>query len=115
MKNIFIKAIASIMLPISLASCSDWLEVEMQDKIMEPVLFGNYSGYVSAMNGVYLSLNDYYTDGQLMDILDVMAQYYYVTDDNNHKFRLYQSFDFKDSDIESKNSFLWNKGYTLIA
>jgi len=45
------------MIPLSLASCSDWLEVEMEDKIMEPVLFSNYAGYVSAINGVYLSLN----------------------------------------------------------
>ena len=69
------------MIPLSLASCSDWLEVEMEDKIMEPVLFSNYAGYVSAINGVYLSLNEYYIDGQLINILDVMAQYYHVTDD----------------------------------
>ena len=103
------------MIPLSLASCSDWLEVEMEDKIMEPVLFSNYAGYVSAINGVYLSLNEYYIDGQLINILDVMAQYYHVTDDNNHTYRLYQSFNFDDTSIESKNETLWNQAYSLIA
>lgn len=115
MKKIFIKAAASALMTLSLASCADWLEVKMEDKIMEPVLFSNYSGYVSALNGVYISLNEYYTDGRLMNILDVMAQYYHVTDDNNHSYRLFQSFDFNDSDIEATNSTLWNQAYTLIA
>lgn len=115
MKKIFIKVAASALMTLSLASCADWLEVKMEDKIMEPVLFSNYSGYVSALNGVYISLNEYYSDGRLMNILDVMAQYYYVTDDNNHTYRLYQSFDFNDIDVETTNSGLWNKGYSLIA
>lgn len=89
---------------LSLSSCADWLKVEMEDKIMEPVLFSKYTGYVSALNGVYVSLNDYYTNAELVNILDVMAQYYYVTDDNNHKYRLYQSFDFNDIGVESKTS-----------
>lgn len=115
MKKLFIKAATSTLMILSLASCSDWLEVEMEDKIMEPVLFSNYTGYVSAINGVYMSLNEYYTRAQLIDILDVMAQYYYVTDDNNHNLRLYQSFSFNDVAVEEKNTALWNQAYSLIA
>ena len=115
MKKIFITAVTSALMTLSLSSCADWLKVEMEDKIMEPVLFSKYTGYVSALNGVYVSLNDYYTNSELTNILDVMAQYYYVTDDNNHKYRLYQSFDFNDIGVESKNESLWNQGYTIIA
>lgn len=115
MKKLFIKTIASILLPLSMASCSDWLKVEMEDKIMEPVLFSNYPGYVSALNGVYLSLNNYYSDAALMDILDVMAQYYDVTENTSHTFKTYMAFAYNDSEFEAKNSSLWNQAYSIIA
>lgn len=116
MKKTIIKVAASASILLSLSSCSDWLQVEMEDKIMEPVLFSNYPGYVAALNGVYMSLNDYYTVGSLNDILDVMAQYYYVTDDmRDNTYRIYQSYSFSDAGFESKNGALWNKAYTLIA
>ena len=116
MKKTIIKVAASASILLSLTSCSDWLQVEMEDKIMEPVLFSNYPGYVAALNGVYMSLNDYYTVGSLNDILDVMAQYYYVTDDmRDNTYRIYQSYSFSDAGFESKNGALWNKAYTLIA
>ena len=53
MKKTIIKVAASASILLSLSSCSDWLQVEMEDKIMEPVLFSNYPGYVAALNGVY--------------------------------------------------------------
>lgn len=115
MKKYIIKAAASVLMLLSQASCSDWLKVEMEDQIMEPVLFSNYSGYVSALNGVYLSMNDYYAQGELINILDVMAQNYYVSDENNHKYNLYQSYTFSDTEVESVNGALWDKGYNLIA
>lgn len=115
MKKSIIKIAASALMFLSLSSCSDWLEVEMEDKIMEPVLFSTYSGYVSALNGVYLSLNDYYTNAHLMDILDVMAQYYDVTENTTHTYRKYIAFNYSDIDVENKNSDLWNQGYTIIA
>lgn len=115
MKNIIIKAATSAFMFLSLSSCSDWLQVEMEDKIMEPVLFSNYPGYVSAINGVYLSLNDYYTGANLMNILDVMAQYYDVTENTSHTYKTYMAFDYNDGGFESKNSALWNQAYTIIA
>lgn len=100
---------------ISMPSCSDWLEVEMEDQIMEPVLFGNYTGYVAALNGVYTSLNDYYTKSHLSDVLDVMAQYYDVTENTTHVFRNYMAFGYGDAGFESSNSNWWNTAYTILA
>lgn len=62
-----------------------------------------------------MSLNDYYAKGQLNNILDVMAQYYNVSDENNHTFRFYQSFSFNDGGVEGRNGLLWDKGYSIIA
>lgn len=115
MKKTIIKVVASASILLSLSSCSDWLQVEMEDKIMEPMLFSTYPGYVSAINGVYMSLNDYYTVGNLMNTLDVMAQYYDVTENISHAYRTYMAFNYSDIGVESRNTSLWNQAYTIIA
>lgn len=114
------KAIYSLMIAAAsctaFSSCSDWLKVKMQDKIMEPVLFSKYSGYVNALNGVYLSLNDLYTNGQsLMTISDVMAQNYNVTENPQHSYRLYMGYKYKEMSVEQRNYFLWQKTYEILA
>ncbi len=111
-----IKAVAAATLfSMSFSSCSDWLEVKMEDKIMESVLFSNYYGYVSAINGVYIGMNSYYTPDFTMGVIDVMAQYYNVLENDGHVFKEYVSYKYNDIDVEEKNSSLWNKGYELIA
>jgi len=115
MKKFIINATASAFALLSLGSCSDWLTVEMEDQIMEPVLFSNYQGYVSSLNGIYLSFNEYYNTGRLTDIMDVMAQMYDVTENTSHAYKEYIAFNYKESGVESTNSSLWNKAYTIIA
>lgn len=108
-------AVASVLISVSLSSCSDWLKVEMEDKIMETTLFSKYTGYVAALNGVYIGLNDYYTANLTMSVIDVMAQYYDMGDTDNHTFNIYSKYNYGDIDFEKTNSNLWNKGYELIA
>lgn len=113
-KNIKI-AVASVLVMTSMSSCSDWLKVEMEDQIMEPVLFSNYSGYVAAINGVYIGLNRYYTADLTMSVIDVLAQYYDMGDLDNHAFNVYSKYNYRDIQFENNNNDLWNKGYELIA
>ena len=44
--------LAASILAVSATSCADWLEVKMEDKIMENTLFANYRGYMTALNGI---------------------------------------------------------------
>lgn len=107
--------IAASLLALSVTSCADWLEVKMEDKIMENTLFSTYRGYMTALNGVYLSMNDVYSSRLCTGPLDVMAQYYNVTDNNNHSQRLYASYSYNDAAMESARSTIWNSMYTLLA
>ena len=71
--------LAASLLAVSVTSCADWLEVKMEDKVMENTLFADYRGYMTALNGVYLSMNDVYSRNLMTGPIDVMAQYYNVT------------------------------------
>lgn len=112
--NIKTFAIAS-MLGLSLTSCSDWLKVDMNDQVLENSLFSNYNGFRAALNGIYLSMNDLYTSYLGAGGIDVMAQYYYVTENDNHTMRMYSGYKYTDSAFETVNSYIWSSLYTLLA
>lgn len=106
---------AALLLGLSLPSCNDWLDVDMEDQVLESALFSDYEGYCTALNGVYLSMNDIYSTSLTTTVLDIMAQYYNVTTANNHKFKLYSSYTYSDNEFETTNANVWARCYTLIA
>lgn len=112
-KNIFASIAACVLLSLS-TSCSDWLDVKMDDKVMENTLFSNYHGYMTALNGVYLGMNDLYARTLTTGPLDVMAQYYNVSENNNHSLKLYASYSYSDVGMENANYLLWSKFYELL-
>lgn len=107
--------LASVLICSGFSSCSDWLEVKMTDKIMESTLYTDYDGYLTALNGVYLGMNDLYTNYMSAGIIDVMAQYYYVTENNDHAYKIYAGYKYNDTSFESMNTSIWGKFYTLLA
>lgn len=107
--------VAAALLGLGMTSCNDWLDVEMDDKVMENTLFKDYSGYLSALNGVYLSMNDLYSSTYTVSGLDVMAQYYNVTANNDHLCKLFATFNYSDVAFESYNAGIWDKAYQILA
>ena len=99
----------------STTSCSDWLDVAMSDKVMENTLFETNKGYLTALNGVYLEMNDLYVDKLTAGNLDVMAQYYYVTKNYSHVKAVYANYEFKDPTFEAYTDAVWSNAYRLIA
>ena len=117
MKNMIkAKVIAAVaLLGFGFSSCNDWLEVKMQDKIMENALFADYKGYMTALNGVYIGMLDLYSRSLTTGALDVMAQYYNVSQNNNHSMKLYATYLYSDPSIETATTSIWNQAYTLLA
>lgn len=113
-RKIKLLAVSSLAV-LSLSSCNDWLNVSMEDKIMEKDLFSNYDGYLMAINGVYLKMNDVYARTLTTGGIDVMAQYYNVTENNNHTMKLFASYSYTDTQFESQNYNLWSQMYSLLA
>lgn len=110
-KSIF----AASLLAVSVSSCADWLEVKMEDKVMENVLFSDYRGFMTALNGVYLKMNDVYAKTLTTGPVDVMAQYYNVTENNNHSLRLYATYAYNDVSLETAFASVWSNMYSLLA
>lgn len=106
---------AASLLAVSVSSCADWLEVKMEDKVMENVLFADYRGYMTALNGVYLKMNDVYSGNLMTGPVDVMAQYYNVTENNNHSQRLYATYAYSDVALENSFASVWANMYSLLA
>lgn len=100
-----------------LGSCESWLEVKMEDKILENVLFDNLEGYTTALNGIYAELNSQQIYGKnlSMGAIDVMAQYYDVLTPESHIMSLYAKYEFDQSVYKSLFSSVWSKMYSLLA
>ena len=96
-------------------SCNNWLDVKMEDRIMENKLYSTNAGFLIALNGVYLKLNDLYSTDLTSGIVDVMAQYYNVTANDNHAYKIYAAYNYADAAFESKNGSIWGSMYEVLA
>ena len=50
--------LAASLLAVSVTSCADWLEVKMEDKVMENTLFSDYRGYMTAVSYTHLRAHE---------------------------------------------------------
>ena len=112
-KNIFKVLVVSGMLAPAMTSCSDWLQVDLEDSILESALFETNEGYTSALNGVYTQMNEQYASKLTMGTLDVMAKLYNVG--MEHNSYPYYTFAFDDSQFKSMSNSLWTSHYFQIA
>ena len=54
MKKYIILKFSGILIGMLFCSaCNSWLQVKMEDKILENKLYENLEGYMSALNGIY--------------------------------------------------------------
>jgi len=107
--------ILSLALTSTLCSCNDWLAVDMEDAIMEDKIFSDDDGYKAVLNGVYVKMNNNYATTLTTTVIDVMAQYWDVRKNSNHKFFVYADYDFTDDAFETTNEAVWTNQYDQIA
>ncbi len=112
--NILPIAITAV-LGAGMSSCNDWLRVDMEDKVMEKTMFSDYKGYCTALNGIYIGMNGLYSNQLSTGAIDVMAQYYNVTENNSHSKRLYAGYKYNDPSIKTSIENIWQTLYNLIA
>lgn len=105
-------------LSMSTSSCSDWLQVDMEDSILETTLFSTNEGFLTSLNGIYSSLNQSSLYGGLLGMtgVDVMAQYYNVPAViNQHNLYYLSGYNYTSVDFDNISNSLWSNMYTLIA
>lgn len=112
-KNNIKIALAAFVVAFSATSCNDWLNVEMEDAIMENTLFSNDEGYLSTLTGCYVRMNQNYENILTRGGIDVMAQYYHVTPLTEHSMINYALY--KYDQLEGTNGNVWTQQYENIA
>ena len=96
------------------SSCSDYLNVQPEDKIMETQLFSTPQGIRSVLNGMYISLsgNALYGDNMTLSTMDILAQRYNVP--STHNLNKISTYAYGDSPASSRLETIWSNSYSLI-
>lgn len=112
-KNIAI--ILGVFLLFSLGSCKKWLEINPEDRIMEEKLFKDREGFMTALNGVYIEMNNATLYGGTMQValFDVLAQYYYTK--GEHAYQYFAKYDYSQASVKATFDRVWIQYYKQIA
>jgi len=114
MKQYFNKIALVILITFSAAGCSDFLDVQPQDKILESQIFENEAGMQNVHNGLYLSLvsDDLYGRQLTMDAVEILGQQYNMSSStNNNKIA---SYSYTEAFPKARFSSIWEAGYKTI-
>ncbi|MEO6681405.1 MAG: RagB/SusD family nutrient uptake outer membrane protein [Ginsengibacter sp.] len=107
--------IISVILLFTLGSCKKWLEITQEDRVMEKELFNSKSGFMTALNGVYVEMNSekLYGGKMMVDGFDVMAQYYLTS--AYHAYIDYAQYKSDQEVFKATFDQIWIRFYELIA
>lgn len=99
----------------TLVSCNKWIDVKPTDRLSEDLLFADKTGFVKALNGVYIEMANTSLYGQFMTAgaVDVLAQYYYIVGTTN-PYSDYCTFNYTSAGSKSGFDNAWKKAYELI-
>lgn len=100
---------------LTLSSCNDWLDVELDNKVDDRKLFSTAAGFREALAGVYSELSKSSLYGQVltMEYMDLNGQYYSygaVSDD----YRYWKDFDYANNRSKGTIGSIWNGLYHNI-
>ena len=95
-------------------SCSDFLDVVPQDKILESQTYNSEAGVQNTHNGLYLQLADNKLYGQqlTMDALDILGQQYEMT--STHYKNKMATYTYTDASVKSIFSDVWGKVFNTV-
>ena len=99
-----------------LCSCSNWLEIDPEDRIMEENLFETRDEFMVALNGVYIEMSSttLYGGNMLAGLFDVLAQYYTAAMPSDHAYIDYADFEYEEEAVKKTYQDIWEKYYNLI-
>ena len=112
------RTVLSIMLLLSLASCSNWLDVRPYDAISEQDLVSSADGFKQMLNGIYVELcsEELYGGALSVEMIEVMADSYEIGSDSNvwGDYVDLSKGDYGTAYWRERIDATWNKAYNLI-
>lgn len=107
-----------LLMLFGLTACNSWLDVESDNQASDEKTFKDYTGFRSALNGVYYKLSEPEMYGRELSwgFLSVLAQTYDAGDvSQNDAYKAAVLYDYSSSDVKSIVSKIWKGGYNAIA
>lgn len=100
---------------LSLTSCNNWLDVELDNKVDDDKLFSTAQGFKEALAGVYseLSKSDMYGQRLTMEYIDLCAQYYSYSS-VSATYEYWKDFDYQNSGVKNTIASFWSRLYRNI-
>ena len=101
--------------------CTDWLNVQPRDRMLEPERFSTEDGINSVLNGIYRDLSHRHSYGQYLTqtFVEYLARYYYWRV-GNHVFPDFlewgrvAEFNYENRGVHGKIQSIWNHAFGTI-
>ncbi|MDO5977851.1 RagB/SusD family nutrient uptake outer membrane protein [Flavivirga spongiicola] len=113
----YLKSWIAILGCVLVFSCSNYLDVQPEDKLLESIVFSNESSIHAALNNVYSSMasDNIYGGNLTMTTVDVLAQRYSTLEDLQPRFwHRYGIYDYDDSVVQGGFNAIWSNMYINI-
>lgn len=114
MKKYIYKITALTLIVVAFASCSDFLDIEPKDKILEDKAYGSEQSINILFNGIYQSLAEPSLYGRQlsMDAVEILGQQYSMP--SPHIKSNMAKYAYDQSDVKNVFEGIWSKGYNTI-
>lgn len=101
---------------LSLTGCNSWLDAKPEDRVTDKQLYSTVQGFRTALNGIYVELNDrsLYGGDLLVTGVEVLAQRYDFSG-NTTDISKVGTYDYSTDYAKKKFAGIWEKAYSLIA
>lgn len=115
-KKIYTKTGLFVVLVIMFWGCQSWLDVKPEDRTTDEELFSTVQGFRTALNGVYVDLNDraLYGANLLVTVVEVLAQRYDFSG-NTTEVNKMGNYNYTTDYSKAQFAAIWEKAYSLIA
>lgn len=114
----YTKIFTACVLALSLSSCNKWLDIMPQGLTTENNLFSDYSGYRSALNGIYQQMASTNLYGRELSwgFMSALSQYYDFSSMNNVQLYTYtEKMDYQNKEVLDYLEGIWQTAYNTIA
>lgn len=114
MKKTYKFVIVALGILVSLSSCSKFLDLQPEDKLLESQTFSSAKNINSYLNGIYVKLgsSQLYGENLTLTIPDILAQRYNMG--TQHVFYAYSQHRYTDGGVANKMAEIWANGYNAI-
>lgn len=96
------------------SSCTKFLDVQPEDKVLETQLFSTKQGIQSVLNGLYIDLanNQLYGDNLTLSTIEILAQRYNVP--STHNLNKIGTYAYGDEITKNRMEQIWTNAYSGI-